>query len=97
MEAILKTTDTPLLESTYKTYIGRVLKETSSKDVQTSEKEQSVLAEGDQRKAEVKGVRKYGDDTDQMSRDKVMETAAPKAPAISEAVRQQLQRAAGLL
>lgn len=59
MEAILKNVDTPLLEEAYKTYIGRVVKETSEKKEEaktsTSEKEDKVLAEGE-KKEEAKPV-----------------------------------------
>lgn len=50
MEAILKNVDTQSLEEGYKTFIGRVLRETSGDDAKTadSEKEdETVLAEGD--------------------------------------------------
>lgn len=43
MEAILKTVDTNKLEEGYKTFIGRVIREADEK---SSEKENSVLAEG---------------------------------------------------
>lgn len=95
MEAILKQVDTPLLEDAYKTYIGRVLKETPAKaDVKTSEKEEKVLAEGV--KKEVRGVVKSGDNEDQVIEEQVHEQEV-KLPAISDAEKQRLRRAAGLL
>lgn len=98
MEAILRTTETSMLEEAYKTYIGRVLKETSTKDVKTSEKEDKVLAEGDE-KAEVSGVVKTGDDKAQKDEDAILESADQRsaAPTLSEAEKQRLRRAAGLL
>lgn len=94
MEAILKSVDTPLLEDAYKTYIGRVLKETSKPDVKTSEKEDKVLAEGE-KKAEVSGVVKSGDNEDQVIEESVHNQEV-KLPAISDAEKQRLRRAAGL-
>ena len=55
MEAILKTVDTSDLEKGYKTFIGRVVRETEEVD---SEKEDKVLAEG----ADVDGDDKVEDD-----------------------------------
>lgn len=100
MEAILKTVDTALLEDTYKTYIGRVLKETSAKDVKTSEKEDKVLAEGDEKQADKKdtpkGVVVSGDDESKKAEQVVVESAEPKT-SFSEEAKQRLRRAAGLL
>jgi hypothetical protein len=98
MEAILKTVDTALLEDTYKTYIGRVLKETSSKDVKTSEKEDKVLAEGEKqadKKDAPKGVVKTGDDESKKAEQLVVESAEPKS-GLSKEAKQQLRRSAGL-
>lgn len=98
MEAILKTVDTGLLEDTYKTYIGRVLKETSAKDVKTSEKEEKVLAEGEkqaEKKDAVTGVVKTGDDEGKKAEQVIVETAEPKS-SFSEEAKQRLRRAAGL-
>lgn len=98
MEAILKTVDTALLEDTYKTYIGRVLKETSAKDVtKTSEKEEKVLAEGEKqadKRDGVEGVIKTGDDEEKKAQ-VVVESAEPKS-SFSEEAKQRLRRAAGL-
>lgn len=96
MEAILKTVETNLLEDTYKTYIGRVLKETAVKtDGKASEKEDKVLAEGKKQEAEVKGVVKTGDDEGKKEEQAIVESAQPRA-AFSEADKQRLRRAAGL-
>lgn len=65
MEAILKNVDTPMLEDAYNVYIGRVLKESDKKSENTSEKEESVLAEG--KKEEVNGVVKTGDNKEQLN------------------------------
>ena len=48
MEAILRKVDTENLEEGYKTFIGRVLRETSEDDAAESEKEDKVLAEGEE-------------------------------------------------
>lgn len=70
MEAILKSVDTGMIEEAYKTYIGRVVKETSTEtkpvvEGKTSEKETKVLAEGESKKV-VSGVVKTGDDKVQL-------------------------------
>lgn len=94
MEAILRTVDTPLLEDAYKTYIGRVFKETTAVAVDTSEKEEKVLAEGKQEK--VRGVVKTGDNADQKKAEKILESADQKTPALSDADRRRLQMVAGI-
>ena len=94
MEAILKTVDTNMLEEAYKTYVGRVLKETSAKEVKTSEKEEEVLAEGVKEK--VRGVTKTGDDKQQMIEESVHDQVEERAPAISDAEKARLRRLAGL-
>lgn len=86
MEAILKTTETALLEDAYKTYIGRVLKETSEKEV-------PVLAEG---KKEVSGVVKSGDNVGR-KKEEISESVEQKQPTISDAEKLRLRRAAGLV
>lgn len=93
MEAILKNVDTPSLEEAYKTYVGRVLKETAEVAV-TSEKEEKVLAEGV--KTKVSGVVKSGDNETQINEDKVIVESELKQPAISNAERQRLRVLAGL-
>lgn len=93
MEAILKNVDTPSLEEAYKTYVGRVLKETAEPAV-TSEKEEKVLAEGV--KTKVSGVVKSGDNETQINEDKVIVESELKQPAISNAERQRLRVLAGL-
>lgn len=99
MEAILKTVDTALLEDTYKTYIGRVLKETSAKDVKASEKEDKVLAEGDDKQAEKidnapKGIVKTGDD-DARKVEVITESEEHKS-GLSQEAKLRLRRQAGL-
>lgn len=96
MEAILKNVDTPLLEDAYKTYVGRVLKETSTSDVKTSEKEDKVLAEGS-KKEEVSGVVKFGDNKARQEEETVLEAAELKQPTIPDAEKQRLRRLAGLV
>ena len=75
MEAILKNVDTALIDDAYQTYIGRVLKETSVSDIQTSEKENKVLAEGKTTKQKVQGVAKTGNDEDRIVTEQVQEQA----------------------
>lgn len=94
MEAILKNVDTPLLEDAYKTYVGRVLKETADKDVKTSEKEEKVLAEGS--KQEMRGVVKFGDNQAQQQEQTILEAEELKQPTISDAERTRLRKLAGL-
>jgi len=95
MEAILKNVDTPLLEEAYKTYVGRVLKETSAKDVKTSEKEDEVLAEGKQVKT-VSGVVKSGDNEEQMIEESVHSQEPKQQPTISDATRAWARRLGGV-
>jgi hypothetical protein len=54
MEAILKNVDTDQLDSAYKTFIGRVIRE--SDEATVSEKEGKVLAEGASKKPGAKTV-----------------------------------------
>lgn len=59
MEAILKNVDTKNLEEGYKTFIGRVLRETSGDDetaVDSEKEDESVLAEGEKAKSPKKQV-----------------------------------------
>jgi hypothetical protein len=96
MEAILKNVDTNMIEEAYKTYIGRVVKETTSKDVvqegKTSEKETKVLAEGT--KAEKSGVVKTGDTKEQVQESAKLDLESK--PVISDEERARLRRNAGI-
>ena len=94
MEAILKNVDTGMLEEAYKTYVGRVLKESSVSDEKTSEKEDKVLAEGV--KQAVSGVTKSGDDQVQLIEEATREKLEERAPSITDAEKQRLRRLAGL-
>lgn len=93
MEAILEKVDTPLLEEAYSTYIGRVLKESTSE--KTSEKETKVLAEAT--KKEVRG--KVVDGTDkELLKEQVQEVRQVQArQTINEAERIHLRKLAGLV
>jgi hypothetical protein len=97
MEAILKNVDTNMLEDAYSTYVGRVLKETAVEtEVQTSEKETKVLAEGKTKQA-VSGRVKSGNNDDQIINErKIDEADIKQSSAISEATVQHLRRIAGL-
>lgn len=94
MEAILKNVDTSMLEEAYKTYIGRVLKESAEPTAgTTSEKESKVLAE--EKKTEtVKGVVKSGDTAAEDNK-LVVESAATK-PSLDAQARANLRRVAGI-
>jgi hypothetical protein len=97
MEAILKNVDTLMLEDAYKTYVGRVLKETSVVETQTSEKENKVLAEGKSKEA-IKGNVRTGDNKDQIIIErKIDEADLKQSTAISESAKLQLRRIAGLV
>lgn len=97
MEAILKNVETTMLEEAYKTYVGRVLKESTG--VETSEKEEPVLAEAAV-KPVVKGVTKSGDDkalaTEQKTLTEADAAAHVDAPTITESDKLRLRRLAGL-
>lgn len=102
MEAILKNVDTPLLEEAYKTYIGRVVKETSEKkedtqETSTSEKETTVLAEGEKKEAkpEVSGKAVTGD-TEVLEEAEKLEKESEVKPAISDEEKRRWQRLAGI-
>lgn len=96
MEAILKNVETPMLEDAYKTYVGRVLKESTNS---TSEKEEPVLAEGNT-KPVVSGVTKTGDDVDLAKEQKLVTEADASAKdqgtSITESEKFRLRRLAGL-
>lgn len=95
MEAILKNVDTPLLEGAYSTYIGRVLKETSAKEEATSEKENKVLAEGNQSSKAVKGVTKDGNDADKLAEERQIQDDE-KRSTLSESVVARYRRLGGI-
>lgn len=94
MEAIMKNVDTTLLEDAYKTYIGRVLKETSHVEV-ASEKEVAVLAEG-KSKAVVKGVVKTGDNQEVISEQQTITESEVTVPSYSPENKNRWRALAGL-
>lgn len=96
MEAILKATDTSMLEDAYKTYIGRVLKETAAPQAveKTSEKEAPVLAEG--KKEKVSGIVKTGDDKDVQKEQKTLTESEVVVPTVSADVKNRYRALAGL-
>lgn len=94
MEAILKSVDTSMLEESYKAYVGRVLKGTAQPEVQTSEKENKVLAEG--KTVVLQGSVKTGDDQTQRHVEQVMEEADIVQTGLSDAERTRLRTLAGL-
>ncbi|MGZ8924639.1 MAG: hypothetical protein ACXW2E_02025 [Nitrososphaeraceae archaeon] len=99
MEAILKNVDTYLLEDAYKTYIGRVLKETSTEEELTSEKENKVLAEGKKEKKAPAGVTKNGDNMERIIEESAhaKKDAENRIPVISEADKAHLRKLAGII
>lgn len=93
MEAILARIETPMLEDAYKTYIGRVLKETSAKEV-ASEKETSVLAEGE--KKVVGGVVKSGDNKEVIAEEKVITESEVVKTGLSPEIKARFRALSGL-
>lgn len=101
MEAILKNVDTPLLEDAYKTYVGRILKETAEKqdvkeDTKASEKENKVLAEGKETKKEVKGKAVTGDSKEVLEESDKLNKETDTTSHISEEEKKRIRRLAGL-
>lgn len=95
MEAILKSIDTDMIEEAYKTYIGRVVKETANvTEGKTSEKENKVLAEGAKKKV-VSGVVKTGDDKARL--DESAKIDVESRPSLTVEERNRLRKQAGLL
>lgn len=96
MEAILKNVDTALLEDAYKTYVGRVLKETTEDE--TSEKEGKVLAEGITKKV-VTGKVKKGNNEDQLITESALDQkdVENQRTTITESEKQHLRRIAGII
>ena len=96
MEAILKNVDTSLLEDAYKTYVSRVLKETTEEE-KTSEKEGKVLAEGKTEVKKVIGTVKKGNNEDQLiSESAIDKKDASQRTTISEAEKDHLRIIAGI-
>lgn len=95
MEAILKNVDTEQLEEGYKTFIGRVLKETEE---DKSEKEDTVLAESasedEEKELLENGKVKTGDDEDVLAENE--EQLSETEQHLSEETRARLRRMAGL-
>ncbi len=103
MEAILKSVDTPLLEDAYKTYIGRVLKETTDKqevkENSTSEKETKVLAEGEKKVAKkpaVAGKAVTGDDLDMLKEGEDLNQETVVKATLDSEEKRRWQRLAGI-
>ncbi len=93
MEAILRKVDTENLEEGYKTFIGRVLRETSEDDAAESEKEDKVLAEGEENgddEALIEGEAVTGD-----SEETIIEEGATDTEEAARR-REYLQKLAGI-
>jgi hypothetical protein len=97
MEAILKNVDTKDLEQGYKTFIGRVLRES---DEAESEKEDSVLAEGASEDGKEKedisetAVLATGDDEELLKENE--QAGAESRKQLSDETRERLRRWAGI-
>ena len=94
MEAILKNVDTEQLEEGYKTFIGRVLKETEEDG---SEKEDTVLAESaseDEEKELLEGDVRTGDKEDVLAENEQQLSETEKK--LTEAQRARLRKIAGI-
>jgi len=97
MEAILKNVDTPLLEDAYKTYVGRVLKETTAVVEKTSEKEGKVLAEGAVK--QIKGSVRKGNNNDRIVEESVMDQQdvdMQTTTMLSESEKDRMRKIAGI-
>ena len=98
MEAILKNVDTENLEEGYKTFIGRVLKETEE---DKSEKEGKVLAEDasdedEKQKLLERSMLKSGDDIEQVAENDEQLEELINEQKLSEEARTKLRRWAGI-
>ena len=95
MEAILKNVDTEQLDEGYKTFIGRVLKETEEDE---SEKEDKVLAESTSEDEKEKlledGEVKTGDNEDVLAENE--EQLSETEAKLSDEAKQRLRKMAGL-
>jgi hypothetical protein len=101
MEAILRNVSTDQLVEGYKTFIGRVVRETEETvEEQASEKEGKVLAEGESKEGSEKklteqdGVIVTGDDTQALAEQK--KAAEDNKQHLSEGARARLKKLAGL-
>lgn len=96
MEAILDKVDTPLLEEAYKTYIGRVLKESTDvkSATKSSEKENKVLAEGAKSQV-ISGKIVDGTNQDILKEEQAIHQAQKQT--LNESARLQYRRLAGLV
>jgi hypothetical protein len=98
MEAILKNVDTDQLVEGYKTFIGRVLKETE--EVNESEKEDTVLAESaseDEKKDLLENAKvKTGDNEDILAENEEQLTESKDQHKLSAEAKARLQRWAGI-
>ncbi len=99
MEAILKNVDTDSLEEGYNTFIGRVLRESEENTDEESEKEDSVLAEGDSDEETEKLLEnaelETGDNEDLMIENEEAQ-AGDEKPGLSDDARARLRKAAGI-
>ena len=94
MEAILANVETSQLEEGYKTFIGRVLRETEE---DASEKEDTVLAESASDEEDILDNAELatGDDEDLMVENEEVEKDENR-PVLSESTRESLRKLAGI-
>ena len=97
MDAILKNVDTENLEEGYKTFIGRVLKETEEDE---SEKEDTVLAESASEEEEKELLENAelvtGDDAEQLAENEEQLSESKEEDGLSEEEKTRLRRLAGI-
>lgn len=93
MEAILKNVDTEQLDEAYKTFIGRVIRESEATG---SEKESPVLAEGASKKPETKTVKVVEAKTVAVTGDTEVVTEGEVAPKTTPDTMARLKRIAGI-
>jgi hypothetical protein len=95
MEAILKNVETQMLDEAYKTYVGRVLKETSEKEEATP-----VLAEGAVKPVVLEGAVKSGNNAELLKEQQTIVEADAAAyvevPSITADEKARLRRLAGM-
>lgn len=99
MEIILKNVATEQLEEGYKTFIGRVLKESEEAG---AEKEDEVLAEsasedGEEEDISENAVLATGDDEDVLKENEEQEAESGSVQELSESTKTQIQKLAGII
>jgi hypothetical protein len=91
MEAILKNVDTSLLEEAYKTYVGRILKETTE-----SSTKEKVIVEDTKTTSKPTGVVKKGNDEDRLIAEAHMQELDAHKSSLSESEKNRWRSIAGI-